>query len=122
MVIKYLCIYLQQSESTDLSLFINMNLAIVYLRMGKQQDFMALLEKIDPEKMEHTKYVTIGYSYRIVSSASLSLLLIHGHSATLTDSFITVNTQKYPTTSFKAVYEVRNAHQLPQVSCEVEID
>lgn len=99
-----------------------MNLAIVYLRMGKQQDFMALLEKIDPEKMEHTKYVTIDYSYRIVNSVNLLFPLIHGHSATLIDSFIAVSPGKYPAVSFKAVYEVWNAHQLPQVYCEVEID
>ncbi|WAQ98773.1 SCC4-like protein [Mya arenaria] len=46
---------LKLSESSDLSLFINMNLAIVYLRMGKQQGFMALLDRIDPDKMEQTK-------------------------------------------------------------------
>ncbi|XP_052797100.1 MAU2 chromatid cohesion factor homolog [Mya arenaria] len=45
---------LKLSESSDLSLFINMNLAIVYLRMGKQQGFMALLDRIDPDKMEQT--------------------------------------------------------------------
>lgn len=45
---------LRQSESPDLSSFVNMNLAIVYLRMGRQQDFMGLLDKIDPEKMEHS--------------------------------------------------------------------
>ncbi|XP_060570323.1 MAU2 chromatid cohesion factor homolog [Ruditapes philippinarum] len=45
---------LKKSESTDLSLFINMNLAIVFLRMGRQDDFLGLLEKIDPEKMEQS--------------------------------------------------------------------
>lgn len=45
---------LKNSDSTDLYLFVNMNLAIVYLRMNRQQDFMGLLEKIDPEKMEHS--------------------------------------------------------------------
>jgi hypothetical protein len=32
-----------------------MNLAIVFLRMGRQDDFLGLLEKIDPEKMEQSK-------------------------------------------------------------------
>lgn len=54
---------LKKSESTDLSLFINLNLAIVYLRMNRPQEFMGLFEKIDPEKMEHS------YSYSLKASA-----------------------------------------------------
>ncbi|KAH3834324.1 MAU2 chromatid cohesion factor homolog isoform X2 [Dreissena polymorpha] len=45
---------IKHSDSTDLSLFIYMNLGIVYLRMGKQQEFLGLLERINPEKLEHT--------------------------------------------------------------------
>ncbi|KAK3601195.1 hypothetical protein CHS0354_004395 [Potamilus streckersoni] len=43
---------LRLSESKELSLFINMNLAIVYLRSGRQQELMSLLDRIDPDNLE----------------------------------------------------------------------
>ena len=38
--------------NTELALFVNLNLAIVYLRTNRQQELMGLLDVIDPEKVE----------------------------------------------------------------------
>ena len=46
---------LKVSENVELSLFVRMNLAIVYLRMGRQQDLIGLLDQIDPEKIDNSK-------------------------------------------------------------------
>ena len=47
----YYSILFQLSSVTDLWTFINLNLAIVYLRQNKAPELMALLERIDPERV-----------------------------------------------------------------------
>ena len=49
-----LCFQLS-GEKTELALFVNLNLAIVYLRTNRQPELMGLLHMIDPEKIE-TRY------------------------------------------------------------------
>ena len=44
-------VVLQQSRHLELMTFINLNLAIVYLRLNRQADLMALVEHIDPERI-----------------------------------------------------------------------
>ncbi|XP_071964873.1 MAU2 chromatid cohesion factor homolog [Antedon mediterranea] len=43
---------LRSTSSTELWQFISFNLAIVYLRTGKQQDLATILERIDPERTQ----------------------------------------------------------------------
>ena len=42
-------LFQQPSSESDLSSFINLNLAIVYLRMNRQPDLLRLVEVIEPE-------------------------------------------------------------------------
>ncbi len=41
---------LRIARESDLWLFVNLNLAIVYLRTGREQEFYGLLERINPER------------------------------------------------------------------------
>ena len=52
----HISLWFQLNEkNTELALFVNLNLAIVYLRTNRQQELMGLLHMIDPEKVE-TRY------------------------------------------------------------------
>lgn len=42
----------QLTTVSDLKSFVNLNLAIVYLRTNRQTELVGLLESIDPEKLE----------------------------------------------------------------------
>jgi MAternally-affected-uncoordination protein len=42
----------QISSQTELWTFINLNLAIVYLRTNRQSDLVRLLDKVEPEQLE----------------------------------------------------------------------
>ena len=55
----------QTSQERELWTFVNMNLAIVYLRMGRQADFLALLDRISPESLPSQSHSLRAASYYV---------------------------------------------------------
>lgn len=51
--------------NTELALFVNLNLAIVYLRTNRQQELMGLLDVIDPEKVETSTHSLKASAYYV---------------------------------------------------------
>ncbi|XP_022329171.1 MAU2 chromatid cohesion factor homolog [Crassostrea virginica] len=43
---------IKSSQGTELEMFVNLNLAIVYLRTNRFPEFMSIMEKVDPEKCQ----------------------------------------------------------------------
>lgn len=52
-------------KNTELALFVNLNLAIVYLRTNRQQELMGLLHMIDPEKVETSSHSLKASAYYV---------------------------------------------------------
>ena len=55
----------QTSQERELWTFVNMNLAIVYLRMGRQSDFLGLLDRISPESLPSQSHSLRAASYYV---------------------------------------------------------
>ncbi|XP_064607711.1 MAU2 chromatid cohesion factor homolog [Liolophura sinensis] len=56
---------LRLSTDKDLWTFINLNLAIVYLRQNRQSELMGLLERIDPERLTSTSHSMKASAYYV---------------------------------------------------------
>ena len=46
-----------QSSDRELWTFVSLNLALVYLRTNRQEDFMTVLSTVEPERLSNTSYV-----------------------------------------------------------------
>ncbi|KAF0288776.1 MAU2 chromatid cohesion factor [Amphibalanus amphitrite] len=56
---------LRTSQERELWTFVNMNLAIVYLRTGRQSDFLGLLDRISPESLPSQSHSLRAASYYV---------------------------------------------------------
>lgn len=48
-----------QSSDHELWTFVSLNLALVYLRTNRQEEFMAVLSTVEPERLSNTSYVVV---------------------------------------------------------------
>ena len=46
-----------QSSDRELWVFVSLNLALVYLRTNRHDEFMAVLNTVEPESLSNTSYV-----------------------------------------------------------------
>ena len=65
---------LQMTDATDLVNFVNLNLAIVYLRTNHQSELMELVNSIDPEVMP-TGCVEICITYYLAKAVFIRLII-----------------------------------------------
>ena len=52
------CLFVQSSDR-ELWTFVSLNLALVYLRTNRQEEFMAVLNTVEPESLSNTSYVVL---------------------------------------------------------------
>lgn len=55
----------QTSQERELWTFANLNLAIVYLRTRREADFIALLDRISPERLPSQSHSLLAAAYYI---------------------------------------------------------
>ena len=60
-----LFLFLQTSTERELWTFANLNLAIVYVRTRRETDFMALLDRISPERLPSQSHSLQAAAYYI---------------------------------------------------------
>jgi len=53
------------TSDPDLWTFVNLNLALVYLRLNRQADFMSTLEAVEPERLETTSHSLRASGYYV---------------------------------------------------------
>ena len=58
-------LFLQTSTERELWTFANLNLAIVYVRTRRETDFMALLDRISPERLPSQSHSLQAAAYYI---------------------------------------------------------
>jgi len=65
-----------QSSDHELWTFVSLNLALVYLRTNRQEEFMAVLNTVEPERLSNTSYVVLVVSASVFPLSCLSLVLV----------------------------------------------
>ena len=61
-----------QSSDSELWTFVSLNLALVYLRTNRQEEFIAVLNTVEPERLSNTSYVI--FTWTILSLLELCLV------------------------------------------------